>query len=221
VAGDEKAPSVFCRHLHVVDAIRCPASVEHVARVAEGALAEHEDLPGRDSEHERLATVLVLKPVIANRELPLTVPPAGPRLGEERQPLGVGNAGGGSFDDDVETTLPVVAAGCQNLVRVVAEVDRLCSVRSRAEVEGVLEPDGDQGSHMRPSTLSNGRDPEELGGVRAPAASPQPVGTASGSLKRESSSVVGAFTSGVLLRNVAITKPSRLAAGVSIPLRVK
>src|SRR5262249_11795400 len=65
--------------------------------------------------------------------------------------------------DDVEPFLPLVAAGREDHASIGSEVDGLLLVRARGEVEGLVQPDGDERRDMRPTVGSHGRDPEQLG----------------------------------------------------------
>src|SRR5579872_5499561 len=75
---------------------------EPVACVAEGALAECEDLGGRDGEHQNGTAVFVLEDAIADLVLPAPVPLGGPRRGQTPQGVLCGDLDRVSFDDHVQ-----------------------------------------------------------------------------------------------------------------------
>jgi hypothetical protein len=75
----------------------------------------------------------------------VAVPLLRPRRGQLPEPGGVGHPDGITLDDDVEAPVPEIAAGGEDDVGVGGEVHSLLLGRSRAEVEGVVEPHRDEG----------------------------------------------------------------------------
>jgi hypothetical protein len=67
---------------------------------------------------------------------------------------------GVALNHDVYSCVPVIAAGCQNYVRIATQVDTLLLGRAGAEVDGFVEPDGNERRNVRPTIGPDGRDPE-------------------------------------------------------------
>src|ERR1700729_4642441 len=130
--------------------------------VTEVSLGEGKNLRWADSEHERGPRV-VSKAILTDLVLPSPVPLLRPGCGEPVELLYVGDPGRLALDNHVEAALPVIGAGGQRDARVAGEVARLLLVRARGEVQGVVEPDGDERSDVRPAVCADGRDPEDLG----------------------------------------------------------
>src|SRR3954447_3738828 len=128
--------------------------------MAEAALRERKDLRRADGEHERGPDV-VSKAVLADLVLPSPVPLLRPRRGQPVELLRVGDTRRLALHDHVEAALPVVGAGGQRDARVAGEVARLLLVRARAEVQRIVEPDGDERGDVRAAIAADGRDPED------------------------------------------------------------
>jgi len=127
---------------------------------AEGALGEREDLGGRDREHEDRPIIFEVK---AAATRPSSVPLRGPGLGEAFEHVIVGNLDGVALDHDIKPCVPVVAAGRQNYVRVPTKVLGLLFSGASAEVDGPIEPHGNQRSDVGRAFGPDRREPEQLG----------------------------------------------------------
>src|SRR6266699_31534 len=143
--------------------------LELVTSMAEVALSEREDLGELDREDENriwedLVLIVVVKGAVAYEILPSSVPPGGPHPGELFEPVMIGDPDGLALDHHVEPFLPTVAASRQNHVRVPPQVDDLLLSVGRAEVDGSIVPDGNDGCDMRPTIGPHRREPKELGG---------------------------------------------------------
>src|SRR6266566_2852137 len=136
---------------------------ELVTCVAEVALGERDDFGGRYREHEGRTTTFVVKAAVARQELPSSVPLGGPRLGEAFEHVIVGELDGVALDHDVEPFVPVVAAGRQNHVRVPTKVHGLLFAGAGGEVDGPIEPHGNERSDVGATIGPDRRDPEQLG----------------------------------------------------------
>src|SRR5260221_11543370 len=138
-----------------------PAS-EPVPGLAECALAERKDLV-RSYREDQGFPGEVMEAAVACLVLPSPVPLVCPRLSQALQHRVVGDLNGVALDHDVQPVLPVVAAGYEDHVRVAAQVDRLLLARAGGEVNGAVEPDGNQRRDVRPSVCADRANPEELG----------------------------------------------------------
>src|SRR6266516_4747799 len=141
--------------------------------MAEFALAKSKDLGWLYREHEGRAAP-VAKCAAVHLVLPPPVPLRGPRLGEALEHFVVGEPDGVAHDHHVQPFVPAVAAGDQDHVRVALEVDGLLLGAAGGEVDGPVEPHGN-----------------ERGDV---------VATAAGSLNRVSISVTGLLIEMLLCR---------------------
>src|SRR5438132_9849198 len=117
--------------------------------------------PSKGSLHLRF---FFFKQKTAYEILPSSVPPGGPHPGELFEPVMISDPDGLALNHHVETFLPTVAASRQNHVRVPPQVDDLLLSVGRAEVDGSIVPDGNDGCDMRPTIGPHRREPKELGG---------------------------------------------------------
>ena len=101
--------------------------------------------------------------------VPAAVPLRLPRLCEPFEDALLDHLDGLALDHDVEPSLPVVATGHQDHVRVGSQVHGLLLAEAGREIDRVIEPDSDEWRHMRPTVRSDGRDPEQLGVLERPA----------------------------------------------------
>jgi hypothetical protein len=67
-----------------------------------------------------------------------------------------------TFDDDVDSVLPIVATRSENDVRVRTKVRRLLFVASRREMQLPVRPDGHERCDVRSPVLSDRREPIEF-----------------------------------------------------------
>jgi len=131
-----------------------------VTCLAEGAFPKRQDLRGPDGEHDCGAAVFVVKRAVAHFILPLSVPFPSPGLREAFERVIIRELDGVALNHDVYSCVPVVAASCQNYVRIPIQVDRLLLGCVGAEVDGFVELDSNERSNVRPTIGPDGRDPE-------------------------------------------------------------
>ena len=74
-----------------------------------------------------------------------------------------------ALDDKVET-VEIIAARCQHAARILSKILRLALVGTSAEIRRTVGPDAEQGSDVRASIWTNGRQPVELGVLKFPTA---------------------------------------------------
>src|SRR5215510_5282627 len=137
-----------------------PANSKPVTCLAEGAFPKRQDLRGPDAEHDCGAAVFVVKRAVAHFILPLSVPFPSPGLREAFERVIIRELDGVALNHDVYSCVPVVAAGCQNYVRIATQVERLSLRSDGAEVDGFVEPDGNERSNVRPTIGPYRRDPK-------------------------------------------------------------
>src|SRR5437763_15434965 len=114
---------------------------EPMRGVRELSLAEGQYLVGRDREHEcsPMATRLQ-EAVLAHREPPASVPFRHPGLGEATERVVIGDLDRLALDHDIQAAVPGVAAGGEDNVTMVLQVQSLLLLRTRAVVLPVLGP---------------------------------------------------------------------------------
>src|SRR5437870_1232854 len=88
-------------------------------------------------------------------EVPVAVVLAAPQIRQVAQPGFVGQLNTAPFDHDVESVLPLVAAGREHHLRVPDEVHRLLLGWTGAEVEAVVGPYRRQWCDVRPAVTAN------------------------------------------------------------------
>src|SRR3984885_3145796 len=130
--------------------------------VAEAALGEGKNFRWADSEHED-GPGAVSKAILADLVFPSPVPLFCPGCGEPVELLCVGDAGRLALHNHVKAAPPGIGARGKRDAGVAGEVARLLLIRTRGEVQCVVEPDGDERSDVRPAVCADGRDPEDLG----------------------------------------------------------
>jgi hypothetical protein len=96
-----------------------------------------------------------------------------------------------ALDDDVEPSIPLVAAGREDDIWVAAQIAGLLLGGAGREVNGVVEPHGDKRGDARSTICADGRAPEQLRHSSTRRVSSHTVATASGSLNLRSSFVSG------------------------------
>src|ERR1017187_2554446 len=140
----------------------CHAS-ESVRRMREGSLAEDEHLRRRHGEDQGIpAAAGIEEAAVADLVVPASVPLVRPRRGQARQHGAIGHRNSVSLDHHVEALRPRVAPGRQHDVTVDPEVHGLLLGLSGGEVNGVVEPHGDQRGDMGSTVGPHRRDPEQL-----------------------------------------------------------
>ena len=110
-----------------------------------------------------LRPVVVVEAAVAHQIVPSPVPLRGPHLGQVGEYVIVRDLDGVAPDHDVQSGVPLVAAGGQGDMRVGPEVDGLLLSGTGAEVEGPIGPDRNQRRDVRPAAGPDGGDPEQLG----------------------------------------------------------
>src|ERR1019366_8852816 len=159
-----------------------PRESEPVARVAESALCEREDLDRPDREHEDLLWediefIVVVKAAVADQVLPSSVPLRRPHLGQTRERVIVGDLDSVALDHDVQPCVPLVAAGGQDHVRAGAQVDGLLLGEAGAKVDGPVHPHGNERCDVGPPVGPDRRDPEKFGRLERQASLIPPGGS--------------------------------------------
>src|SRR5258708_39806857 len=96
-----------------------------------------------------------MEAAVACLVLPSPVPLICPRLSEALQHRVVGDRNGVALDHDVQPVLPVGAAGYEDHARVAAQVERLLLAWAGGEVNGAVEPDGNQRRDGRPAACAD------------------------------------------------------------------
>src|SRR5262245_12757200 len=172
-----------------------PATSKPVTCLAEGAFPKRQDLRGPDGEHDCGAAVFVVKRAVVHFILPLSVPFPSPGLREAFESVIIRELDRVALSHDVYSCLPLVAASCQNYVRIATQVDRLLLGRARAEVDGFVEPDGNERSNVRPPSARTVEIENNSAVSSIRRVSCHSVATAPGSLNRVSSVVIGSFMS--------------------------
>lgn len=88
--------------------------------------------------HDIGACRIVREAALDDAESPLPVPFALPSLRQGGQPVGVGDSLGATFDDDVNSRVPLVRSGRQSDIRVGRKVERLLLLAAGAEVQSAV-----------------------------------------------------------------------------------
>src|SRR4051794_40443378 len=142
-----------------------PLRSEAVTGVAEGPLAEAQDLRWPHGEHERLPG-FVTEAAVLHLVVPAPVPLRAPRLGEAFEHRVICHPRRIAFDDDIQSPIPAVAPGGQDHARIGLQVDGLLLARARRKVNGLVEPHGDERGDVRSTVVTDRRDPEQLSGLQ-------------------------------------------------------
>src|SRR5215204_828216 len=112
-------------------------------------------------EHAGFAGIEV-EPAVAHLEVPLAAVLRLVRIGDALQLGVVAHLDRVAFDHEVHPFVQRVAPGHQDAVRVAGDVLGLLLLRTRAEVQGVVQPEGQQRRDVRPSVGAYRRHPEQL-----------------------------------------------------------
>jgi hypothetical protein len=103
---------------------------------------------------------VVVKGAGACFELPSAVPLPGPRVRKAFENVIVRYLDGVALDNDVDSSVPLIATCRQNDVWVSAQVKRLLFSGTGAEVDRAVEPNGDERSNVWSSIGPDRRDPK-------------------------------------------------------------
>src|ERR1051325_327997 len=90
--------------------------------------------------------------------LPAPIPLRRPYGGQVLQGGFVGDLDGNTLHHHVLTSVPAVAPGHENHVRVVLQVHDLLLTRTCSEMDRSVEPDGNQRTHVRTAVTADGAD---------------------------------------------------------------
>src|SRR5690348_5085914 len=136
--------------------------------MAEFSPGKSEDLGWLYRAHEGRAAP-VAKCAGVHLVLPPPVPLHGPRLGEALEHFVVGEPDGVALHHHVQPLVPAIAAGGQDHMRVVFKVDGLLLGAAGGDVDGPVEPYGNERGDVGPTVGPDRGDPEDLGCLERPA----------------------------------------------------
>jgi len=165
-----------------------------MACLTEDTLAKCKHLGWPDHKDECRDAFSMMKSAIAHLVLPLSIPFRGPRPGETLESvIIVRDLDGVAFNHDVDSLVPLVAAGEQDDVWVVFQVDGLLIGCAGAKMDSAVKPNRNKRRYVRSAIGQHRTDPEHLRRFEYVTGRFPVRDNALGSLNRESSVVIGSF----------------------------